>query len=293
MYLIKETAIAMCLCVTTQIWAQDRIPILRGEVKDLGAGEAPGLMVELESLEMRVPKERSFVQNDGSFEFRQVSPGSYFARIVTVITGELIVERLIQLSAETGPVELRMPTRALPARTGTGVVSVQQLRVPNKAMHAFIEAQKFSESGSTEQAIQQLRVAIKLYPNFADAHTNLGAHYVREGKYLEGLAEFRLAATLKPDSALVHTNLAYAFLGLQRGDEAENELRLALAADPKYARAHYLLGHVLALRRGGEKEVVEHLCAAAPEIAAAARDVERMQIHCRAAMNAPGVSPER
>ena len=287
-----HNAIAICLCLSAAPPAasQELIPVLRGEIKNLALGEERGLWVELENTERRQVVERMPVQVDGSFEFRGLTSGTYSARIVTQLGGERLVEQLVTLHNSAGPLELRMPKRPDVQRPGTGIVSVRQLQVPKKAAQAFLKAQKFSASGDAAKAMEQLQEAVKLYPDFADAHGNLGVQYIRTGNYHEALAQFRLAVALRPDSAVLRTNLAYTLAALQLAGDAEAELQRALALDPKYGKAHYLLGHLLLVRPNTQRQAWEHLCAASAEVAAAQRDLDRMQtVNGRVAAECPAV----
>jgi len=57
----------------------------------------------------------------------------------------------------------------------------------------------------------------------------------------EALAEFTQAVKLQPDMARAHRDLGLAYLNLGRLDEAGKELKEASALDPKYPHAHYAL----------------------------------------------------
>jgi hypothetical protein len=289
---LKNIAIAICWCwsAAPPAASQELIPVLRGEVKNLALGEERGLWVEVENTERRHMVERTPVQVDGSFEFRGLTSGSYSVRIVTQLGGERLVEQLMTLHNSAGPLELRMPKRRDVQHPGTGIVSVRQLQVPKKAVQAFLKAQKFSASGDSAKAMEQLQEAVKLYPDFADAHGNLGVQYVRTGNYHEALAQFRLAVALRPDSAMLRTNLAYVLAALQLPADAEAELQRALAVDPKYGKAHYLLGHLLLVRPNTHRQAWEHLCAASAEVAAAQRDMDYIQtVNGAAAAKCPAV----
>ena len=55
------------------------------------------------------------------------------------------------------------------------------------------------ELGSLDHAEKSLRKAIELFPNFMDAHSNLGRVKSAKGKYKEALGHFARAREIKPD----------------------------------------------------------------------------------------------
>ena len=72
-----------------------------------------------------------------------------------------------------------------------------------------------------EKAVEALREAIRLKPDFVQAHNNLGIALCGQGKKAEAIAELREAIRLKPDYANAHSNLGGALLQqgkLGRGD---------------------------------------------------------------------------
>jgi tetratricopeptide (TPR) repeat protein len=150
----------------------------------------------------------------------------------------------------------------------SGVVSVRQLqsRVPKKAFEAFVKAQQYTESAKPVEAMQQLRKAIALDPNWRDAHLNLGTALVRAGRYEEALAELEQCIRIGPPSAMVYTNYAAALATLLRAAEAEKAVREAIRIDTSFRRAHYLLGHILAMQTGRDTEALERLRTGAVEV---------------------------
>ena len=65
------------------------------------------------------------------------------------------------------------------------------------------------------------------------------------GKLEEAIAEYREALRLKPDYPEAHANLGNALKDQGKLDEAITECREALRLKPDYAEAHYNLGNAL------------------------------------------------
>jgi len=73
--------------------------------------------------------------------------------------------------------------------------------VPNHLGVALFAKQK------NEEAISHYKMAIKINPDYADAHYNIGIALVAEGKNEEAISHFKMAIELKPDFAAAQKNL--------------------------------------------------------------------------------------
>ena len=92
------------------------------------------------------------------------------------------------------------------------------------------------------------------------AHTNLGLALVAAGSPAEGIAHFEQAIRLNPDSADAHNNLGNALAKIPgRQAEAIAELELALRLQPDFPHAHLNLGWALANTPDRLAEGIEHL----------------------------------
>jgi Flp pilus assembly protein TadD len=75
------------------------------------------------------------------------------------------------------------------------------------------------KQGKYVEAEKEFREAIRLQPDYAEAHELLAAALLEQGKTDEGIAERREAVRLKPGDANFHINLGDALL--KQGDTAE------------------------------------------------------------------------
>ena len=88
-------------------------------------------------------------------------------------------------------------------------------------------------AAALEQAVAAHREAIRLKPDDAIAHNNLGLALDEQGKLDEAVAEYREAIRLKPDDAIAHDNLGIA---LADAGEARRGRRRMPRGDPAQAR---------------------------------------------------------
>lgn len=160
-----------------------------------------------------------------------------------------------------------------------GPVSVAQLRhqPSQRALHAALKAGKLSEAGDYRGAATQLEKAVAFDPQFAEAHGNLGAQYLRLHEPEEAAQEFRRALELDPASAPQQANLALVLAQLGKTEEAAHWSRRALQTDSTNALAHYVLGCLLVGHAATFAEGAHHLELAAHELPAAAHTLESLR----------------
>ncbi len=111
----------------------------------------------------------------------------------------------------------------------------------NPAAAKYLAAMELHKQGKIPEAIQGYQDALKLNPNFAEAHSNLGLAYIAAGKYDEALKECTTAIKLKPDLVVAHNNLAVAYymkqMPSQAWDEVHKTRKLGGQADPSFIQA--------------------------------------------------------
>jgi tetratricopeptide (TPR) repeat protein len=118
---------------------------------------------------------------------------------------------------------------------------------PNDALaHVNLGSALLEIPGRMPDAISEYQTALHIYPNYADAHNNLGAILLQSGRTAEAVAEYRTAVRLDPDYPDAHSNLGSALSRLPgRLPEATAELETAVRLDPENARRRAALGGVL------------------------------------------------
>jgi tetratricopeptide (TPR) repeat protein len=129
---------------------------------------------------------------------------------------------------------------------------------PNSAVaHANLGA-ALRQKGRRDEAIRHFEQAIQLDPNLASAHANLGAVLLEQGKLDEAVVHLQDAIRLDANPAAPHSDLGGALLDQGKLDEAIGPLQDAIRLDPKLVPAHYNLGLVLR-DKGRLDEAIGHL----------------------------------
>ena len=77
------------------------------------------------------------------------------------------------------------------------------------------------------EAIKYLKRAIRINPDFAEAHNNLGVLFIDLKRFDEAEKEYREAIRIDPDFAEAHNNLGILLLKTERPGEARKEFEIA------------------------------------------------------------------
>ena len=96
------------------------------------------------------------------------------------------------------------------------------------------------EQGKLAEAYASLSEAVRLKPDYAEAHNNLGLVLTEQGRLDEAVASLRAAVRLKPDYVDGINNLGLAYAAQGKLDAAVAEYETALALAPERAPAHFL-----------------------------------------------------
>ena len=267
----------LMLCAFRWAGAQDAQAVeVRGTVHSQQPTFLEGYVVEIRDLTPQHQTWRADVNIDGSFVLRNVPRGDYVLCVLNYRGGE-IKQELVSVREAAAPVDVYLPRedRAAPG----GRVSVRQLQHPpsRKAVEAAAAADKLARAGDTDRAVEQLRKAIRISPDFAAAHSNLGVQYIRERHWAEARAEIERALAIAGPNALDLCNLAFVDAAEGRYGEAMERARAALRADPAYANAHYVLGALLLMDRRTQEEGIRHLERAAEAVPGAREMLARVR----------------
>ncbi len=119
----------------------------------------------------------------------------------------------------------------------------QAIRInPDDASAHYNLGVTYYELGMYKEMIESCKQAIKIDPDDASVHNNLGLAYGKSGKYEEAIESYKQALRIDPDDAKVHNNLGVAYIRLNKYKEAIESYKLAIKIKPDDADAHYNLG---------------------------------------------------
>ena len=112
---------------------------------------------------------------------------------------------------------------------------------PDYAETHFNLGVAYGESGKYQKAIKALKQAIRINPDDAEVHYCLGVAYYESGKHEEAIKSYKQAIRIDPDYARAHNNLGNAYFESGKYEDAIESYKQAIRIDPDYADAHYNL----------------------------------------------------
>jgi tetratricopeptide (TPR) repeat protein len=113
------------------------------------------------------------------------------------------------------------------------------------------------KTGRIDEAIGQIEEAMRIRPDFPKAHLALGVALVQAGRGQEAIPQWEEALRLEPDYVEAHDNLGVALLMTGRKAEAIEQFEASLHLNPECAKAHYNLGVALE-ELGRTQEAIQH-----------------------------------
>ncbi len=243
---------------------QTRTCAVHGSIENAQLGAR--LVVDLEPASSDGVGARTEVDGSNDFSFDEVPIGDYRLR-VTGLNGNVIYEEYVSVSDGDNSLVIRLPDQQI-ERPASDTISVQRLerKIPPKAFTELKKSGEASRKGDLQKSVDHLQRAIQAYPDYVEAHNNLGVCYLRLNRVQEALAEFQKAGQLDPESARVNANLSSVLLMVSRYPEAEAAARRALRSDPSSDNARYILALSLKAQNRAEAEALEDLRRVAPQL---------------------------
>jgi tetratricopeptide (TPR) repeat protein len=111
--------------------------------------------------------------------------------------------------------------------------------------------------GDFDGAASHWERALQINPKYAEARNNLGAAALRLGRFDESIAHFAKALEISPENPEIHKNLASAFSAKGKYKDAQAQLQRAIEINPMYAEAWNDMGTVLFARGRLDDAVVQ------------------------------------
>jgi tetratricopeptide (TPR) repeat protein len=209
--------------------------------------------------------------SSGAFTFSALSPGNYtvvvnagkdyeIARESVFIDTDVNPSRTGGAQVPTTPrrftvmVHLQLK-RNSDSRIKPGVIDAALAAVPESARKKYEKGMEFAIAGHSDKAIQSLKEAIALYPDFPLALNELGVQYLKFGQPERAVAALRNATRLSPEAFLPMLNFGIALLQVREFSEAEKNLRSAVKRNTNSPTAHMYLG--VSLLHGNNYEEAE------------------------------------
>ena len=242
--------LACAPCLTALTGRAQSFYEVEGVVYSPGSQPLAGVLVLLEDV-TRVRVGQAITGSDGRYRFSRVVAGTYFV-VVRPTDRQLqpVVHRLelinsARAGSATSGERLDIHLNAVPRRATTagGVVFAQD--VPADAAAEYERAMESLGKKERARAAEQLKRALKIFPNYFDASQQLGLLYVEGEEYQQAMAPLVKAVEINPKAAQSYLGLGIASVNLGRPDLALDPLERARKLDAKSYRVHFYLGLAL------------------------------------------------
>lgn len=197
--------------------------------------------------------------DNGSFAFRGLRSGTY---TVVVEGGDyfetaretLYIEPTItdrRTNMVVGPlsrpytVQIYLRSKAADPLNKPGVLNAALANVPKAAAELYEKGVQAAGRGETDQAIDDLRRAVSLYPNFGLALNELGVQYLVKGELDKAADALQKVIQISPEAPEPCLNYGIVLLQQKKFPDAEKQLREALTKNANNFRAHLYFGITL------------------------------------------------
>ncbi len=140
---------------------------------------------------------------------------------------------------------------------------------PNNYIAHTNLAQTLTHAGRFAEAIAECQEALKIKPDFAAAHNNLGVALLRDkqsgdgalghdGAVDEAIEQYREALQINPDFTQAHKNLGIVFMRKGQMEEAIAQFQKTLELEPNDAQAEFSLGSAFLQRREVDEAIAHY-----------------------------------
>ena len=221
----------------------------------------------------------TITDDNGAFTIQRLTEGTYNMTVEAGSEYEMASEsvQIIDNGVRNsqGQIVVVQITLRLKAASSNqpGLVSAALARVPKPARDLYEQALASSRAGDHKKAIDQLKKAIALSPDFALALNELGMQYLQQNELDKAAESLREALRQAPDDFIPRLNYGLVLLQQKDYKEAEVELRSAIEKNESSPPAHEYRGRALiglhrleeaekelqrALTLGGDQAVNSH-----------------------------------
>jgi tetratricopeptide (TPR) repeat protein len=201
----------------------------------------------------------ALTDQDGKFIIVGVGNGTYTLSVMAGDEFEPLREQLEIALPRNSPAQIfnfdMRLRRRLEAKLKPGIIDASIASAPKKAEQHYRDALVAIGKGDHEGGIRELLLAVAEFPDFTNAHTELGTQYQKLNQFENSEKHLRMALKLRPNAYAPLASLGVLLVRLGKHAEAETSLREAVKIRDDSAIVHFYLGRsLLSQRRVDEAE---------------------------------------
>jgi cytochrome c-type biogenesis protein CcmH/NrfG len=186
---------------------------------------------------------------NGAFTFSRLRSGTYYVVVEAGAEYESAGDTVdIMSSASNTGSTITIQITLQPkqsAKQTTGLVDASMAEAPEAPLKLYKEAISSVQAGKREKAIEQLKSALSIYPDFMLAFNEMGVQYIKLQKWDKAAASLRSALKLAPDEFAPNLNYGIVLLQTKDFTGAATAFKQALRKDGSSAAAHFYYGQAL------------------------------------------------
>jgi tetratricopeptide (TPR) repeat protein len=196
---------------------------------------------------------------NGAFIFRSLIPGSYTIVVEAGNDYEPMRESVFIDENRSGQVRSTSGTTPriftvpiyLRLKRGTAtvgkpeVVNAELASAPKAAQEHYAKALELSRGGNSKEAIEQLKKALVIHPDFALALNELGVQHMKIGQPDKAVEVLKAALKISPEAFTPRLNFGIALFQKKEYTAAQTALQEALQRNESSPGAHLYLGLTL------------------------------------------------
>ena len=186
----------------------------------------------------------------GNFKFNGLPSGDYTIVINKEKEFEPFSQVVTIIQPRGMPPQTYFQSLRLKAKPGTdaapAVINTEFVNVPKAAMEFVKKAAELSKANDRKGAIEQLQLAIKEYPEFAYAYSEMGDQYLGLNDYEKADAAYVAALKIRPEAYGPMLNHGIILFNQKKFADAEPVFRNVVKERAQSAPGHYFLGQSLA-----------------------------------------------
>ena len=210
---------------------------IHGNVFTLNGKPEPNIHVKIQ--DFRTGRIIGSVETDvsGGFRFDMLPYGNYE---VVATDGIASVHQDVEVVGSFSTMSLRLNTSDPNAASSrNGLVSLAELKVPQRARDAYVKAHEAMMKNQPEKISKYLQKALEICPTYAPALTMHGALLLDKGELTSAIDDFDKAIDADSSYALAHTGMAAALNRLNKFDDALRAAERASALNPNSWQPYY------------------------------------------------------
>jgi Tfp pilus assembly protein PilF len=211
--------------------------MIMGSVRTLDGKPVANARVEVSSLAPGQRMVTAYTSQDGSFTVAGLSTGDYEVRAES---GVLETSARVQVGDGQTWITMRLPNSAAQDRGGRApTVSVQQLRVPEKAASFLAKAHQALDKRKLDDAANYVSKALASYPEYAQALTLRAVLEMQQEKYDQAAADANHAIQDDPNYGTAYLVMGATFNCHKKFEDALRSLARAEALMPNAWQGYF------------------------------------------------------